>query len=597
MQETIEFITRLKWSSEVEINDLKNILDLKRAYGQKNMYFCCWLEKKWTSRCADDDIKSKKYFVVDIDIRLTHYTKTGIVLDDEQLNNIAKKIIFSLLISGMWDYCAIVYSWNWIHIYYSWEERPFNKNTYANWVKYIYEQIDEIIRDMWYESDKACCNLARVMRIPWTINPRLKTKKNKDTKETEVLRDMWDTECKLIFFEKRDSPIFDKIEEYAEEYNKQKEECKKEQVKVKEIVKKDYRKPDDIWKQINEIPAWDIACEIRGVTMLDRWLDNVTLREDTKNMGAYRYKPHNVIVNTWSSMIKTDKSYFTVYELVYYEMMNQDKNATLQYFRDRHWIKLFEKKQEWKTEIPKLVYEKLGYLYWNKTFDAFDCMMSGELCTIVARSNSWKTTFAMDIIQTNADRWKKCYYINLEFPIETMRQSRRLFINKKKKRNLTDIEPLTTIEKQSMDNYIAKKLRQFEYHNNPNWMKIEDVVDIVIDKQKQWYWLFVIDTFSRITWNLDSSIAHTNQNKTMETLQELCQNLWIVVILLHHTNKKWEFEWSQKIMDLSNVFITMSADEDMNWDRITKFALSKDKFVSSIEIDTYYENQEYSLAL
>jgi arsenate reductase-like glutaredoxin family protein len=53
----------------------------------------------------------------------------------------------------------------------------------------------------------------------------------------------------------------------------------------------------------------------------------------------------------------------------------------------------------------------------------------------------------MDIIQANSKRGKKCYYINLEFAIETMWRSRWLYLNKKNKRNLTDIDPLTDEEK------------------------------------------------------------------------------------------------------------------------------------------------------
>ena len=74
----------------------------------------------------------------------------------------------------------------------------------------------------------------------------------------------------------------------------------------------------------------------------------------------------------------------------------------------------------------------------------------------------------MDIIQANAKRKKKCFYINLEFPIETMWQSRRLYLNGKKKRNMTDIEPLTPEDKSTMDRYVEGKLKQFDYHNEPN---------------------------------------------------------------------------------------------------------------------------------
>ncbi|MBO7691770.1 MAG: hypothetical protein J6T10_03950 [Methanobrevibacter sp.] len=48
----------------------------------------------------------------------------------------------------------------------------------------------------------------------------------------------------------------------------------------------------------------------------------------------------------------------------------------------------------------------------------------------------------------------------------------------------------------------------------------------------------------------------------MEELQALVQELNIAIILLHHTNKLGKFEGSQKIMDLSNVFIMMDKEDD-----------------------------------
>lgn len=591
MTTTKEFIDYLKWSSFVEYNNLNAIVDPSKD--KSNIYFCCWLWEKLSRRCNDDDINTKKYFLVDVDIRLEYFQKTWEVISQVDLVKEIWNIVKILNDSWIDDYTALVDSGNGLHIYFCWNERTFDKKIYANGVSYIYNQIDTIIASTWYKCDKSTCNIARISRLPWTINPRIKQKKNAITKEIEILWDLWSVECEILKFQPQVSELFERIEKYAEEYEKEIQIDREAQKQIKNIIKSDYKKSDDIRSQINNIPAHEIATDIWGVTLLDRWLDNVALSEWHKNMWAYWYKPHNVIVNTWSSLIKTDKSYFTPYELIYYELMDQDKKRTVDYFKDKYNI-ITEDKPKW-IQIPKIKYEKEWYIYPNNTFDAFDCVMSWELVTIVAESNSWKTTFAMDIIQVNAQRGKKCFYINLEFPIETMRQSRRLYINGKKKRNMTDIDPLSSGEKIKMDSYVESKLKQFDYHNDPNWMQLEDIISMILKKKKEWYWLFVIDTFSRITGNLDTKIAHTSQNKTMELLQELCQNTGVCIVLLHHTNKKWEFEWSQKIMDLSNVFIMMTKDEDMSWKKITKFALTKDKFVSRIELETYYINQEYTL--
>jgi uncharacterized membrane protein len=60
------------------------------------------------------------------------------------------------------------------------------------------------------------------------------------------------------------------LEEFAKAYNAEKEEDKKAQVKIKEIIKSEYKQSDNIWREINEIPAYLIAEDIRGVTTSDK---------------------------------------------------------------------------------------------------------------------------------------------------------------------------------------------------------------------------------------------------------------------------------------------------------------------------------------
>lgn len=237
--------------------------------------------------------------------------------------------------------------------------------------------------------------------------------------------------------------------------------------------------------------------------------------------------------------------------------------------------------------------KRIWFVYPADVFKPFDCFMSWELVTIVAESNSWKTTFAMDIISKNAERGIKGYYINLEFPIRTMWESRWLWVNWKTKRNLTDLEPLTEQEQVSLDAYVDRQLNKFDYFNNPEWIDLKDLIELISEKAMEWYQLFVVDTFSRIHGNLDSQIAHTSQNKCMEQLQELAQRLWVAIVMLHHTNKQGSFEWSQKIKDLSNVFIIMSRWENGDGESYTEFELTKDKFITKTTVTAWYRNWEY----
>lgn len=236
--------------------------------------------------------------------------------------------------------------------------------------------------------------------------------------------------------------------------------------------------------------------------------------------------------------------------------------------------------------------QKTWILYPSEAFDSFECIMSWELVTIVAESNSWKTTFALDLIKRNAEHGIKGYYINLEFPMETMRQSRWLWFNWKSKACLTDLEQLSSAEKKDMKEYVSRNLETYKYYSSPNGISLPKLEQIIEVCAMDGYKLIVIDSFSMITGNA-SNDARGNQNKCMQTLQELAQRLDIAIIVLHHTNRAWTWEGSQKIMDLSNVMIVISKEKDCDGEEYRNYALIKDKYVSNKDVDVYYHWGRY----
>lgn len=236
--------------------------------------------------------------------------------------------------------------------------------------------------------------------------------------------------------------------------------------------------------------------------------------------------------------------------------------------------------------------EKTWILYPSKAFDCFECMMTWELITIVAESNSWKTTFALDLMKRNAEHWIKGYYINLEFPMETMWQSRRLWFHWKSKSCLTDLNKLTDEEKADMQDYVSQQLELYKYCSMPNWIGLPKLEQIIEVAAMDWFKLVIIDSFSMIAWNAGND-ARWNQNKCMQTLQELAQRLDIAIIVLHHTNRSWTWEGSQKIMDLSNVMIVISKEKDADWEEYRNYALIKDKYVTNKDVDVYYHWGRY----
>lgn len=236
--------------------------------------------------------------------------------------------------------------------------------------------------------------------------------------------------------------------------------------------------------------------------------------------------------------------------------------------------------------------EKIWLQYPAECFDDFECIMTWELATIIAESNSWKTTFALDMIARNAEHGVKWFYINLEFPIETMWQSRWLWFNNKTKRNLTDLAPLTKEEIKDLEDYVNRQLSKFKYYNNPTWISLQKLEQVIEVAAMDWYKFFVIDTFSRIHGNTNND-ARWHQNLCMEHLQELAQRLNVAIIMLHHTNRQGTWEGSQKIMDLSNVFMVISKEIDAEWEEYRNYKLMKDKYVVSRECDVYYHWWRY----
>ena len=231
--------------------------------------------------------------------------------------------------------------------------------------------------------------------------------------------------------------------------------------------------------------------------------------------------------------------------------------------------------------------KKVAIDYPSEAFDEFECIMTWELATIIAETNSGKTTFALDMIDRNSKKWIKGFYFNLEFAIETMWQGRWLWFHNKTKKDLTEDWKLTEEEIADMETYINTNLSKFQYYNSPNWISLQKLEQIIEVAAIDGFKFFIVDTFSRIHGNLEKD-SRNSQNKCMEELQELAQRLNVAIIMLHHTNRQWTREWSQKIMDLSNVFIMITKEEDWEWQEYRKYKLLKDKFVVNKEVDVYY---------
>lgn len=458
----------------------------------------------------------------------------------------------------------VVESVHWFHIYYLSTEW-LTKEQYERWNLWLMQ---------YYHWDvKVCKDIARVLRIPGYYHC-------KGEKQLVVLRD--DLFCWKSYNYDQMLLAFPYVEEE-----------KKPEIVTRQTEKK--RDDNDSFRyKVNNLDNRIVLSDLSGTSFVG-W-QKITFKPcstwqqiycDDKETSCWI--DHNWMIGSSDDWWPTFIQYLRRYE--------RNRGITLDMWKLAKWLKetypRLEDKKPKKFEVKEIKQKEKKwppkwFLYADEVFDEFECFLSWELVTLVAETNSWKTTFAMDMITRNTNRWRKWLYINLEFPAETVWKNRWLWIHGKTKQNLSDLAPLSDQEEKEMNAYVEEKMKTFETYSNPNWMDLQDLEKLIYEKAEIWYELFVVDSLSRIHWNTDGQNSRGYQNKCMEDLQEMVQKLDIAIVLLHHTNKFWKFEWSQKIADLSNVFMFIQKEQDDYWWDCRKYTLYKDKFVTTKEMKVRY---------
>ena len=465
----------------------------------------------------------------------------------------------------------VVESVHGFHIYYL-AKSELTKEQYERW--------NLGLMSYYHWDIKVCKDTARVLRIPWYFHC-------KGEKQLVVLRD--DLFCWQSYSYDQMLLAFPYIEEEE-----------KSEVIIKPVEKK--RNDDDTYRyKLNNLDNRMMLLELSGTRFVDyeiigfnrngNWTEQITINWVPKSCRLDKNWMIGSSDNGWP--------WWTNRVIRYYRQRGQEPDwADIAERVNANHPELEREKKRQKFDVKKVekVEKKWSpkwFLYADEVFDEFECFLSWELVTIVAETNSWKTTFAMDLITRNTARWRKGLYINLEFPAETVWKNRWLWRHWKTKQNLSDLNPLSKMEEMEMNTYVKEKMKTFETYSEPNWMDLEDLEKLIYEKTEQWYELFIVDSLSRIHGNTDGQNSRGYQNKCMEDLQEMVQKLDIAIVLLHHTNKFWKFEWSQKIADLSNVFMFIQKEQDDYGYDCRKYTLYKDKFVNCKELKVRYSWYKY----
>lgn len=494
---------------------------------------------------SQDDVKFIQTWICDID----SWTK------EEQIELIKNAPLTPSL---------VVESVHGFHLYYI-AEKNLTKEQYADGNRWLRN---------YYDGDpKVCTDTARVLRIPWYYHQKWE-------KVMVVYRD--DLSCWEHYTKEQMELAFPNQMKVTTDVIKQ----RKVELKDDDGFRSRASELDN--KMMLEEFSWTswVNGDVLTFKRNSNWTEQI--RCNGKSTGCWIDK--NWMIGSsdhwWPTWVQWLRRYHAI-----------DWKVLAGYLKDHHpelekQSKKFDISKIQKQETDK---EPTWFVYPSEVFDDFKCFMSGELVTIVAETNSWKTTFAMDMITRNSDLWIKWLYINLEFNVENVWKDKWLRFHGKTKENLTTLNPMTDAEKKDMATYIKRNMSKFDSVSLPSWIDLEDLEKMIYVKSQEWYELFIVDSFSKIHWNLDGNNARKNQNRVMEEMQELVQKLNVAVVMLHHTNKNGTFEWTQKIADLSNVFILIQKEKNEYWDEYRKYILSKDKFVHNTEICACYKVWKYEL--
>lgn len=326
--------------TKMEISDCKTVfpVDVKNRYRdicthQCDTYFVGWVDVNKKTRCSDMDIVQKKYFAMDIDIRQTIQELTWEVISDNQLYGYIDEILRLLDESDFGDYDEVVMSGNGVHIYYIWEPRKFNKEVYKTAVTRIFECVDEIIAPLWLSTDKKVCNIASLLRCPWTANYKRQTKYGLDFWQAFVYKRQ---EGGWITFDSLEILAAQVLSEQQERFNQRK------LVQNEVIVSRPRSKDWDIFEKINSIPLDTIFCNHIWVQMAKDW-KNFISNKDGKYMGCFYNRDRNIIVNSGTHYLSSNERSYNTFNYVMMEVLGlthckESINTTIKRFKDNHNI-------------------------------------------------------------------------------------------------------------------------------------------------------------------------------------------------------------------------------------------------------------------
>lgn len=335
----ISMLKRIKWKHGIiEISDLWNNLWWLEDYEKiikmdKDLYFVWFIPNdnwhdanrfiKWRSR--DSYAKWVSYVKADFDIRSYIYEHNNKIISDEDLLSyrdvLEKWLKQDPLLS---TYNAIVFSWNWRHFYWIWEEVIIDQDLYSRALTGLYERIKKIfINTPELYPDFMTVNISRLMRLPWSKNHKWKY-------------GLPPKEVKLMYYSDEDSLLMTKLIQIWEDT------VKKESLRVSREIKKleTYSKSsccffdNPMYTAINtQINIADLVCKYTNWKLASNGTNFISNR-DWWFTGAYLIPEKNVVIYKWTPHLSNFYNVYSPFAFIKVHYANGDNKRTFEIARE-----------------------------------------------------------------------------------------------------------------------------------------------------------------------------------------------------------------------------------------------------------------------
>lgn len=540
-------------------------IPLSEAKWQKNAFhvFGSWDKrtgKKWTT--TNDDIVVKNYLIMDIDIRDAIRQKEKRKIEQSEVIERCEAIKVLLSTSMFFaDWSVFVCTGNWCQIYYVWDNAVLED--YYDWMEVLMQEFDEeILKDTPFETDKSMKNLARLARLPWTINSK-----------PDKARYNWDQKCDTLWKQEKHSILLKMLSDLAEQERERQAIEAERKAKEYEENAKNYRPKENwsVYDAIEEISTAELFQINRGLELARDW-KNFISDKDGCFISAFYDKERNLLhfQNPNSRHNKSGQTTFWPRTYIKYEILGTDsdqqiferaksKYPHLRDLDDKN-VKAYKEKEKQKimekpmNEVRQSDFseavdwlEILWYFWVSWMEDKLGYIYQWDFCILWWYQYSWKTAFAHNMCLYNASNGIKTMFYTLEM------STKQILLRNARAKYWVEADEFA-LQKKNHPMY-AKIKEEYERQQNIEnyemiWLPdaedrfIDKLIEHMKQKMQEWVQLFVIDSLWKIKTQQRSEVdAFGEISDKFRTLMTYSPSALVVI---HHMWKPSKKEWMKK---------------------------------------------------